>query len=337
MKRKVIKQGHNTLTITLPSEWANRFNIRAGDEINLSERDAGIFISAERHEDKKRAEFSITDLDIPTIWKYFMAVYREGYSEVKVQFDPNQRFDSPYKLFTTHKSDMNYGKKTRPHTPFETIQEITNRFIGFEIIEHHADHCIIKDMAEPSAKEFDSSLRRVFLLILQMAEETLEAIRTEDTKMLEHMHDIDINLDKFHDYCIRVLNKTKCRDERKSHLLVTTLYLLELLGDEFKNVAYHIVGDLRDKSLKNILKLCEMNVNQFKHYYDLYYNFKKEKMREFSKQDWEIHLYLPKLYLKRPGKGTSLSDDELEVFHHFRMMSKYLNALIELRIQMEFN
>ena len=32
MIRKIIKQGHNTLTITLPSEWTKRFNLEAGKE-----------------------------------------------------------------------------------------------------------------------------------------------------------------------------------------------------------------------------------------------------------------------------------------------------------------
>ena len=27
MKRKIIKQGHNTLTVTLPSKWVKKLNI----------------------------------------------------------------------------------------------------------------------------------------------------------------------------------------------------------------------------------------------------------------------------------------------------------------------
>ena len=37
MKRRVIKQGHNTLTITLPSEWVKKLNIQSGEELDLSE------------------------------------------------------------------------------------------------------------------------------------------------------------------------------------------------------------------------------------------------------------------------------------------------------------
>jgi len=34
MKRKIIKQGHNTLTITLPSKWAHKLNLKAGEEVD---------------------------------------------------------------------------------------------------------------------------------------------------------------------------------------------------------------------------------------------------------------------------------------------------------------
>ena len=302
MRRRVIKQGHNTLTITIPSKWARQFNIKAGDEIDLKEKDNGLFISTEKRGEKLFAEVDISGLDIPSIWKYFMAVYREGYDEIRVKFNTEERYDSPYKFFTSHAVDMSYSKKTGNYTPFELIQQITNRFIGFEVIEHHKEHCVIKDMADISSKEFDSSLRRVFLLIQQMSEELSEAIKTNNTKILEHTHDIDINVDKFHDFCIRVLNKTGFKDVRKSHLLFSTLYLLEMIGDEFKNLALHIIKDMDGKRLDNLKQLGEMIAEQFNKFYDLFYSFSKDKITEMSKRDMEIYFYLPKLYKKKPGK-----------------------------------
>ena len=336
MRRRVIKQGHNTLTITIPSKWARQFNIKAGDEIDLKEKDNGLFISTEKRGEKLYAEIDISGLDIPSIWKYFMAVYREGYDEIRVKFNTEERYDSPYKFFTSHAVDMSYSKKTGNYTPFELIQQITNRFIGFEVIEHHKEHCVIKDMADISSKEFDSSLRRVFLLIQQMSEELSEAIKTNNTKILEHTHDIDINVDKFHDFCIRVLNKTGFKDVRKSHLLFSTLYLLEMIGDEFKNLALHIIKDMDGKRLDNLKQLGEMIAEQFNRFYELFYSFSKDKITEMSKRDMEIYFYLPKLYKKKPGKRSQLSDDELEIFNHFRRIGKYVNALVELRIEMEY-
>jgi phosphate uptake regulator len=248
MKRKIIKQGHNTLTITLPAEWAQRFNLEAGKEIDLDERDNGLFISTEKNGKHKKIEFDITGLDLPTIWKYFMAAYREGYDEVLVRYNPSMVLESPYKFFNQHKLDLRYKKATEKKPMSEVLEGFVRRFIGFEVIEHAKDHIVIKEMGESSSKEFDNSLRRVFLLIQQMFDETIEAIEKNDVEILSHMHDVDINLDKFHDYCIRILNKVGNKEPRKTSLLFATLFILEMIGDEFKNISHHLLYDFKASS-----------------------------------------------------------------------------------------
>src|SRR3989338_9970337 len=184
MRRKVIKQGHNTLTITLPNSWVKRLNLKAGDDIQVAEQEQGLFISTDRKDEVRKTTLDISGLDIPTIWKYFMAVYREGYDEIKVVFQPEDRYEHPYKFFTSHGVDRTYDKKSSSCLPFELVQQITHRFIGYEVIEHHSNYCIIKDMADLSPKEFDSSLRRVFLLVQQMGEEIISAIQNDSSSSL---------------------------------------------------------------------------------------------------------------------------------------------------------
>ena len=282
VKRKVIKQGHNTLTITIPSDWAQRFNLKAGDEIDLAERDNGLFISTEASDDSKQTVIDMKGLDLPTLWKYFMAVYREGYSEVKVEFDPDELYDNPYKFYSAHTLDSKYGKRSKQHSPIEAINVMLNRFIGFAVIDTHKDYCIIKNMGEVSSKEFNSSLRRVFLLIQQMGEEINSCLKNGRTNHLNHAHDIDINIDKFHDYCIRVLNKTGFQDVKKSHLMFSTIYILELIGDEFKRAAHHILVDMKGKSFENIAPLAKMVIDQVESFYDFFYNFERKKIRDNS-------------------------------------------------------
>lgn len=334
MKRKIIRQGHNTLTITLPNDWAKHFNLKAGDELDITEKDNCLLINAKKKEDISRTEINISGMDIPTIWKYFMAVYREGYDEVKVIFTPGETFESPYKFFAAHAIDTKYSKNIPQRTSVEIIQDIVSRFIGFEVMEHHKNYCTIKDMAEISTKEFDSSFRRVFLLLLQMGDGILEAVKNNNTEAVEHIHDVDINVDKFHDYCVRVLNKTNFKDTKKSHLVFSTLFLLEMMGDELKTVSHHLLDDMKNKKLNNLREMSEMTIKQIRDYYDIFYNFSKNKVLEMSKQDMDIHFYLPKLYKK--GTGKRLSDDELEIFYHFRRITNVINALIELRIEMDF-
>jgi len=328
MKRKIIKQGHNTLTMTLPSEWTRKLNLKAGNEIDLTERDNGLFVSAEKNGERKRAEFSIDDMDIPTIWKHFMAIYREGYDEVFIKFSKN-KLENPYKFLTKHRLDMRYGKAREKGTILGALQGFVNRFIGFEIVEHGKDYVLVREMGELTSKEFDNSLRKIFLLLQEMAEGTLEAIKTNNSNILIHIHDVDVNLDKFHDYCIRVLNKTSHKGQKKSQLLFTTLYLLELVGDEFKNIASHLLRDFPKAKLKNVQELAEAVKEQLDVYYDLFYKFEEKKIKQISEIDSKIYFKIPDIYKKA-------SEDEKEIYHHLRMVGRYLNALLELRIEMEY-
>lgn len=330
MKRKVIKQGHNTLTLTIPSEWAKRFNLEAGSEIDVSERENGLFISTQKNGHTKKAEFDITGLDISTMWKYFMAVYREGYDEVRVKFDPTVRFDSPYKFFTPHKPDVKYRKGKEKETPLEYLHNVVNRFVGFEITDHGKDYVVIKDMSEPSSKEFDNALRRVFLLIQQMAEETCNALESGDVSMLRHIHDVDINLDKFHDYCVRIMNKTANKETRKTSLLFATLFLLELLADEYKNISIHLVNFKSNKNFKNILQLAGPRKEQFDLFYEIFYKFDLEKIKRIAQIDHEEYFRLRNFY------SLTKSDEEKELYHHLRIILRHINSLIELRIEMQF-
>ena len=333
MRRKVIKQGHNTLTVTLPSNWTKKLNISAGDEIELDEKENGLYLTTEKKLNQgKKTEFDITDMDIPTIWKYFMSVYREGYDEVKVYFDSIKTLDFPYKFITHHRISPKLAKQSKSFKKglvTTSLQGFVDRFIGYEIVEHGKDYILVKDLGGITSKEFDNSLRRVFLLIQQMAEETLDALITGDISLLESMHDIDINLDKFHDYCIRVLNKIGNKDPEKKSIYFTTLYLIEMMGDEFKNIAIHLTQDFPKGDFHNIKPLAKFVKEQIDNYYDLYYKFDKEKIKFISQVDQKTYIDVPKLYKKA-------NEEEKEVFHHLRMIGRYINSLLELRIEMEY-
>ena len=187
---------------------------------------------------------------------------------------------------TAYGMDLKKEKDEKNLTAYEIIQEIMKRFIGYEIVEHHKDYCIVKDLSEISYKEFDSSLRRIFLLIQQMGEEIIEAIKTENTEIIKHINEIDLNVDKFHDYCIRVLNKTNFKEKKKTSILFSTCFLLELIGDEFKNASYHIIKEMKGKNLKNLIDLSIRTLDNFNKFYDNFYSFNKDNLIELSKKKY---------------------------------------------------
>ena len=85
MRRKVIKQGHNTLTITLPSKWVNNQGITPGDELDVSEQEKSLLISANSGGTiPVSTTIDISNLTPPIIWRYISSAYRAGYDEIAV-------------------------------------------------------------------------------------------------------------------------------------------------------------------------------------------------------------------------------------------------------------
>ncbi len=163
-----------------------------------------------------------------------------------------------------------------------------------------------------------------------MSEEICDVLKANNPKILNHIHEVDTNLDKFHDYCIRILNKTGNKDSKKTSLLFSTLFFLELLGDEFKNISHHLIYDFSKIDYKNIEAIAESIKKQLSLFYQIFYKFDKNKINEASELDKERYFNVNNVFKKIK------KDEEKEIFHHLRIIARYLNTLTELRIEMEF-
>ena len=86
MKRKVIKQGNDTLTITLPREWTKSYGIKAGDEIHLERRGNTLILSTDKLFSFGRKSRDISNLKsvLPLV---LLHLYRKGYDEVELRFE----------------------------------------------------------------------------------------------------------------------------------------------------------------------------------------------------------------------------------------------------------
>jgi hypothetical protein len=104
-----------------------------------------------------------------------------------------------------------------------------------------------------------------------------------------------------------------------------------MAGDEFKNIGIHLINDnnFGESKFENIKKMVVFMKEQIENYYDLFYKFDEEKVRKISELDQIIYREVPAVYKKA-------NEDEKEIFHHLRMIGKYINSLMELRIEMEY-
>jgi len=332
MKRKIIKQGHNTLTVTLPNKWVKKLNLKAGEETDVYENGNSLVINGKQNIEDTCCTVDITDFTIPLLWRYFQSVYRSGCNEIKITFDPHKNlYEDAYHYYTTQFDYKYLGEKIPPKPAIAMIQEVVNRFVGIDIMESGKGYCIIKEMAEVSSKEFENSLRRIFLVIFELFDRLLEAIQKDEidnTALCKEVHAIDLNIDKFVDYCARILNRVvDAAPEKKKPLIFSSLFILELIGDEFKYIAKHLA--LSKKSVKDSIKIAKLVREHFDIYYKLYYKFDRNLAIKFGESDIEV-------YQEHFGNKNKLKGESKSIERHFMMISKFTLALTELRIQMEF-
>jgi len=332
MKRRVIKQGHNTLTLTLPSEWAKKHGIKAGDELNITEREKSIVVSAEGNGFiPASTTIDVTGLSSPLIWRYILSAYRAGYDEIAVTgIGSGKR--AVYSAFSYNTLDyLKDGYKSNVSAldmgPMETVSAAVNRLIGMEIIEQKQNYCLIKDLSEVTDKEFDNTLRRIFAL-LQTETENIQDGFSGKKEGAKSIHIVDTNLDRFEDFCFRVLNKKGHSSMRKTNTMHSLIFTLELVGDELKKIAMHMLeNNLKYSDM--VKELFDTQKRQIERFYKLFYKFDRQLAVEIYNADAESTKQAAKYY-------KHLSDDEKEFLHHFKKIGIYVLSLTELRIDMEF-
>ena len=330
IKRKIIKQGHNTLTITLPKQWCDKYSIEAGHEIELSEQGEMLNIIPEKSLKLPDITVDVQGLTPLVIWRYVSSVYRAGYDEFRILFD-NPKIKERYTAFSYNTLDLLYSNENGKKpvlSPVEVIQLIINRCIGVEIIDQKENSCVVKQLGETSHREFDNALRRIFLLLLSFSEEINESMKKGERKeTLKSVHLIDTNIDRFTDFCLRVLNKKGYKDFRKTPTMHSILFILEMIADEFKKISIHLMD--AKKITKNTEDLFKVQHDQLRNYYNLFYGFTKEGCLAMYEHDKKGHTFNVDLF-------KELSNDEKEVLHHMKKIGIYITSLIELRIDLEW-
>lgn len=191
-------------------------------------------------------------------------MYKIGYDEVVVRFNEQ---------FTIH---LRTGEKKKIGS---VLHDIVNRLSGFEIIEEKEKYCVIKDMAEVSNKDFDSALRRVFLLLVDINNDLLKASRNKDMVLadsLEFKHD---NVMKFISFCLRALNKNGYINPSKTIILYHILSNIDKIVDILKYSSRDLMQfniEFSKEGLSILNDTC-MEINS---YYDFFYKFDMKKISE---------------------------------------------------------
>lgn len=245
MKRKIVKQGKNALTISLPAEWTKKFNLKAGDEVDATEEEGFLKINA-KASGERTVEIDIKELNEALVWTYIISAYRKGYDELKIKFKKEQ---------------------------IELIQKIVNALLGLAIIEQTQDSCIVRDLSEhPSEKEFKNIMRRIFYLIEEIGDSALKALKEKNKDTLRNIEYQDYNINKFANFCLRLISKKSLSSS--SDFVVSEL---ENVGDEYTRLALDLSTEKIFKISKEVLEIFEETNKLFIVFHEFYYNFSNQR------------------------------------------------------------
>ncbi len=262
VKRKLVKQGNNALTVTLPSSWTSRFNLKAGNEVEVSEMGENIVISSDVLDNSKKTAIDLSNTDI-MLYRILAALYKAGYDEIEIKYSTLKELETAQ-------------------------QTIRDEFIGFEIVEHRKNSFTLKRITKIDYRDFDIMLRRMFLIVKSVHEDMITAIEKEDTDFLRTIVLRDWDVNKFGEFCRRTLNKYGINVQQNYSPVYYIVEELEKIGDSYRDMCKFIIETANyniDKEI--ILMLNEIN-EFFNQFYELYFKFSINKTVEFGKRRYEL-------------------------------------------------
>ena len=302
IKRRVIQIANSTQLISLPRKWSLKYNIKKGDELEITENGSKLSISTEKIPHVEEIVVDVSGLTPRLADRFLARAYQKGYDKLTI------KFDKPELMIA--------------------IQKKVPELLGFEIMEQDKNSCVIQTISSKLEVDFDSLLRKAFIITLDMADTCLEALKNNDAKTLENLYNRDFEVNKFCYFCLRVINKGQ-HEGFGTYILYYLVELLEDVGDEYKALAKKLVNI---KSKNEIIKILAKTNEVFKLGYEFFY--KPEKMKAvkaielYNEIRGEIENVFGKMKNSSDLKALTTIDYILKLVYHYPTMR--LDTLKEL-------
>ena len=286
MRRKVIQQGPSTLMVSLPSKWVKENNVKKGDEITLDVTNNQLVLYTEQKQEKK------TEVRIDRREEYLdrilMNKYRQGYNEVIVYYkDPDV---------------------------IDDIKGTLRYLLGFEIVDQTAASCTIKNISEGSDENYEVMFRRLFQIMLTMAESCLEYAETKDDKKRKAAIDLRETLIKLEQFNLRLINKETSFSLQKKSLEYFYVWNIATFGKIWASFARKPLSENPTFSKEDISFLKEV-VQYTRDFYSTFYKRDRKNLLDLKKR----------LYSLRPVGRERLekSENTFIMFYLLRIINRF--------------
>ncbi|MBU0614808.1 MAG: hypothetical protein KJ601_01840 [Nanoarchaeota archaeon] len=254
MKRKVIKQGNGTLTMTLPKKWADSVGLTENSELDIIEQGHSIQVTSSSAQKGTQIEISLDSNNRTYIRQVLNNIYLTGYDEVNV-------------------IDVEPGS-------LKTIREVIEDLLGYQIIQYSRNSCLIRNLSKEDDTEFSALLRRIFLLVKLQLDLMIEDFSGQKLDNHQQLFEIGKSIHRFVYYCRRLLIKTRMFSNYKS----TRMYLLITRLLTISHSVEYLYDSLSGSPVisKQELEYCKDTAEYFQLFYSLFYQLKHKSIYKLS-------------------------------------------------------
>ncbi len=289
MKRKLIKQAGQALTVTIPIEWIRNNGLKAGDEIDLELHGPNLLMKSSQKETESITTINITDLDYRLKFVHINAAYAKGINQVEV--------DAEKGYYPDLKQNM-----------------------GYAVVEQKGKHFTIRDISGTTTENLDNIFKRVFQMILRFYDSAIKDVFGENKGTLESINAFDAEINTFSLFLQRSIMKHSYPDTNAGKIMFAYSYALEKLGDE---VLRFWRTDIEKKVFMTeaIKEIIFLSKNMLEKAFAVYYNTKSEKIEEMMKLKALIRKKASKLpsldahASKLIMHGVRIAEDSFDMIH----------------------
>ncbi len=172
--RKVQVTGGTTLIVSLPKSWANKVNLKGGEEVSLVPQSDGSLAVRARNVPvvNYTKTIFIEGKDGDHLIREIIGAYIAGFNSIELKANK----------ILSHQRD--------------TVRKTVNMLIGPEIIEETADKIVMQDVLNPAELSVRKSVKRMFMITSSMQENAITALKEKDFDLAKDVTERDSEVDK---------------------------------------------------------------------------------------------------------------------------------------------
>jgi len=242
MRRKLVKQGQATYTVSLPKEWVERFNLKSGEEIDIDESGTQLILSTiEKNKKYETIKFNLANIPEDLIHEFAVSLYKSGLKDIEIE-------------------------KTNPKKTKET-EEVVSNTIGFQILGLENNQIHIVDLGTSDESSIIKAEQQIYWRLLHMIDRIIDKKSTN-----KEIHDIDLEINKLSFFIQRNIS-TRFSSNTRNFMIYEKISILESIGDYFRSFKMYSSIEEEEinylKKVYSILDKLKSNKNDLEHFYEL--------------------------------------------------------------------